>query len=248
MSNNFDLTIVVPAFNEEKRIGSTLDNLADFTKKDSFLKTLNVEVVVVSADSIDQTHQIIDSKKGKFKNFKFIKPGAPMGKGRDVQSGILAAEGAAVLFMDADEATPLSHVEEFYKVYKSGNDVVIGVRNISSHHPNIVRRTISIIGNILFRVVGGLWISDSQCGFKLFSKNAAKLCFQNLSIMGWGFDMEVLTIVHQNKLKIKTIQIEDWKAVPNGTFENNLFANILTSLGDLAKILLKRIFRLYKFN
>ena len=247
-NKNFDLTIVVPAFTEEKRIGSTLHNLADFIKKDDFIKNLTIEVIVVSANSNDRTHQIIDSMKNEFKNFIFVKPGAPMGKGRDVQSGILAANGNAVLFMDADQATPLSHIEEFYREYLSSNDVVIGTRKISSHHPSVLRRLISIFGNILFRIVGGLWITDSQCGFKLFSKKAANLCFHNLSIMGWGFDMEVLTIAHQNKLKIKTIQIDDWKDIPNGTFENRLFTNILTSLGDLFKILLKRIFRLYKFN
>jgi len=246
--NSIDLSIIIPALDEEKRIGDTLSDLADYLKKDKLIAQLSVEIIVVSADSKDKTHDVVLSKKHLFEHFKFLTPGKRVGKGRDVKVGMLAATGNAVLFMDADEATPLFHIAEFYNLYLEGNEVVIGTRNLIAHHPNIIRRIISITGNIIFRIVGGLWVPDSQCGFKLFSYRAAQLCFNNLSIMGWGFDMEVLTIAQSNKIPLKCVQLIDWRDIPGGTFENKLIRNIISSLNDLRKIFINRVFSNYKFK
>jgi len=241
----YDLTILIPAYSEEKRIGNTLDKLSSSIESNIFFKDKTVEVIVVSADSDDNTHKIVKNKQKHFKNFVFLRPGKKIGKGRDVQFGILRASGKAVLFMDADLATPLRHIQRLYKEYEKGADVVIATRNLKKHHSNIVRRGVSMSGNTLFRIFGGVWVEDSQCGFKLFSRKAAELCFSKLTIMGWGFDMELLTIAKTNKLSIVSVRVNDWKNIPGGTFDGSIISNSLNSLHDLTNILINRINRRY---
>lgn len=242
----FDLSIVIPALNEERRIGDTLDELADFLRSNPTLKELSVEVVVVSADGVDRTHQIVETKEALFDTFVFLKPGRRVGKGRDVQYGMLRARGNAVVFMDADLATPLRHLPKFYKAIVKGNEVVIGTRNIRKHHKHALRIMVSNVGNFLFRIAGGLWIEDSQCGFKMFNREAAQVCFSKLRIMKWGFDMEILAIAKANRYKIKSYRINDWKAMPHGTFEEGFLSNSVDSLGELTVILKRRISGAYK--
>ena len=240
-----DLTIIIPAYAEEKRIGKTLDELATFLGTDPVLRKLWVETIVVSADSPDETHRIVRSKQPLFQDFKLLKPGPKVGKGRDVQYGVLRARGQTVLFMDADLATPLSYIPLFYERQQLGHDIVIATRNLLKHHPHFGRRLLSNTGNLLFRVAGGLWIEDSQCGFKMFTRDAAQRCFSKLSILGWGFDMEVLAIARAHKLRIACHRVDDWVSVPDGTFTDGFLENAVQSLKELVSIFWKRLRRTY---
>lgn len=244
--NNIDLSIVIPAYREARRIGTTLDELASFIACDEYLMKKKIEVIVVAADSPDGTRRIVRSKKALFQNFVLVTPGPRIGKGRDVKAGMLQAKGNAVLFMDADRATPLYHITEFYQVLMQGNDVVIATRHLRRYRHSWLRIIISFFGNILFRIAGGVWVEDSQCGFKLFSLPAAQTCFSKLKILEWGFDMEVLAIAKANQLPIKTVPIDDWRDVVGGTFEDNILRNSASSLADLARILIRRVSGYYK--
>lgn len=240
-----DLTIVIPAYHEEKRIGKTLDELAYYLKSDKDMRNKVIEVIVSAADTTDKTHEVVLSKQNQFSDLRLLRPGSKLGKGRDVQYGMLRARGKAVMFMDADLATPLRHLQVFYRAYQQGSDVVIATRNLHKHHPNYLRRLLSNVGNFLFKIASGVWIEDTQCGFKLFSNEAAQLCFHKLTILDWGFDMEVLAIAKANKLQIKTIRVNDWRHVSNGTFELNILTNFANSFADLMKISAKRIHKDY---
>jgi len=242
-----DLTILIPALREEKRIGKTLDELASLLKKDPLLSKIEVEVIVSSPKSTDKTHEVVRSRTKKFKNLRLLMPGAPLGKGRDVQYGMLRSKGEAVLFMDADLATPLWHVSQFYKNYLKGDaEIIIATRNLFKHHKSRLRRLLSNTGNALFRISSGVWVEDSQCGFKMFSKNSNKICFSRLTIMKWGFDMEVLTIARANHLGIKTIRINDWQPIPGGPFDGGKFLRTaFSSLAELSYIFMNRIKRTY---
>lgn len=242
----FDLTIVIPAYREERRIGATLDELAEYLTKEKSLKKLSIEVLVVSANSPDKTHQVVLSKQKAFTSLQLLKPGARVGKGRDTRYGMLRAKGNTIIFMDADLATPLHYLPEFYARQQAGADVVIATRNLRSHHPNGLRRLVSNGGNLLFRIAGGVWVEDSQCGFKMFSKKAAKLCFSRQTIMGWGFDMEILAIAKTNKLNIECIRVDDWISVPEGTFAGSVISSSLSSLHELGCIFVKRLSGAYK--
>lgn len=247
-NSQFDLSIVIPAYREGKRIGKTLDELSVFLREDKILKPLNVEVLVVSADSPDNTHAIVLKKKAKFTHLTLLKPGPKVGKGRDVQYGMLKAKGASVIFMDADLATPLRHLPQFYVAQQKGADIVIATRNLLKHHPSPSRRLLSNAGNFLFRIAGGVWVEDSQCGFKMFTAEAAQICFSKLNIMGWGFDMEVLAIAKANKLKVVSKRANDWISVPEGTFVGGVIKNSLVSLGELAYIFGHRMRGTYKIR
>lgn len=241
-----DLSIVIPAYKEEKRIGKTLDKLAEYLKTNTVMEELRVEVLVVAADAPDKTDEIVLSKTKNFKELQLLKPGPKVGKGRDVQFGMLRAKGRAVIFMDADLATPLHHVDQFYKAFLRGSEVVVGTRNLMKHHPSYVRRTISNLGNVLFRILGGVWIEDSQCGFKMFSREAMQVCFSRLEIMGWGFDMEILAIAKTNKFKIISYRLNDWVSVPDGTFLEGMIKSSVESLRELLHIFIRRLRREYK--
>ena len=246
-SKLIELSIVIPALNEEKRIGKTLDELSKFLKSDMIMSSVNCEVIVVSADGTDRTHEVAIKHSKKFTNFVLLKPGKPVGKGRDVQYAMLRAKGNHAIFMDADLATPLHHLPVAYSKALEGSDIVIATRNLQKHHSSLPRRILSQAGNAAFRVLGGVWVEDSQCGFKLFSHQAIRICFKRQTIMRWGFDMELLAIAKTHGLAIERIRVNDWQHVPGGTFDSRqIIHNALQSLEDLLYIARNRLLGRYK--
>jgi len=109
-----DLSIVIPAYCEERRIGMSLDELAGFLNENAFFKQKRAEVIVVSADCSDRTHEIVLTKQSRFKDLRLVKTEPNRGKGYSVRQGMLEATGNIIIFMDADLATPLHHMEAFY--------------------------------------------------------------------------------------------------------------------------------------
>lgn len=244
----FDLSIVIPAYREEKRIGKTLDELAAFLQASKQMQAKTIEVIVVAADTPDATHAIVRAKKPKFAHLSLVQPGPVVGKGRDVKVGMLRAHGASVIFMDADLATPLVHLPRFYEQYRKGSDVIIATRNLHKHHPNFWRRLLSNTGNFVFRLASGVWVEDSQCGFKMFSHRAAQICFSQLTMMGWSFDMEILAIARANGFTIVTQRVNDWVSVPDGTFAGGMVKNAAASLRDIGHIFWKRLSGRYRIT
>lgn len=240
-----DLTIVIPALHEEKRIGATLDNLAAFLKSDDFFRQKTVEIIVVAADTTDRTQEIVLGKQTLFRQLKLLKPGSPVGKGRDVQYGVLRAAGNIVVFMDADLATPLHHLQIFYTACTEGNDMVVGTRNLLKYRPSKLRSLYSTFGNALYRMAGGIRVEDTQCGFKMFTARAAYLCFTKLTILGWGFDMELLAIAKANKLKIKPYRISDWKHMPYSTHTDGTIKIAVRNVRDFGLIAINRLRGVY---
>lgn len=239
------MSIVIPALHEERRIGPTLDALAVLLKTVPYRRR-TVEVIVVAADTVDKTKEIVLSKQSLFSTLTLLEPGKPVGKGRDVQYGILRARGRCVIFMDADLATPLHHIETFYAQCAAGNDIVIGTRNLLTYRSSGVRGIFAYVGNALYRLGGGMPVEDTQCGFKMFSAPAAKLCFSKLRIMGWGFDMELLAIAKANNLSLKTVRLPDWQHMPHSTHHESFARISLRSLKDFTLITTRRLRRIYE--
>ena len=224
--------IIIPAYQEANRLGSTLEQLSRFLNENG-LGT--VEVLVVAADSPDGTVDVARSKADMFKNFRVIEAGPRAGKGRDVSLAMLEAKGEYKLFMDADLATPLHHLNMVFRLMEEKADVVIGVRNLHSSHTGL-RKIISMAGNLLVRFVLGVNIKDTQCGFKAFRGPVADDLFGVQTINGWGFDMELLAVARQRGYNIRTIPIHDWKDVDGGTFQNTAIRGALSTLKDLFTI------------
>lgn len=241
-----DLSIVIPAFNEERRVGKTLNALAEFLDYNAFLNSKSVEVVVVAADASDRTLEIVESKMKLFHNLLILKPGPRAGKGRDVQYGMLRAHGKYVVFMDADLATPLRYIEVFYKACQTGSDVVVGIRDHLVRHPALLERWASNFGNRIFTLLSGVKVSDTQCGFKMFHGRVAQSCFSRQTLPGWWFDIEILTIARINNLSILPITVEGWEEMPFSTYDISNIRTAATYTADTFRILRNRLNGTYK--
>lgn len=201
------LTIVVPAYQEADLIAKSLQDLAAAIKK--YLDPTTTEVIVVTADSPDGTSELAEQNAKLFDHFSLIRAGKRVGKGRDVRLGILAGQGAYRMFMDADMATPLHHLQHVKQFMEADGQLTIGIRPLAVIHTGL-RKYISEFGNILVRTLLTPGISDSQCGFKVFRADVAEVLFSRMTILSWGFDMELLTIARIHKYKIDTMEIKDW--------------------------------------
>ena len=231
------LSIIIPTYNEAGRIGKTLDDLADYLKKEK----IDAEVIVADASSPDGTSKIVLKHKKYFKELALLdagpKPPGKFIKGRQVKAGMLKAKGDIVLFMDADLATPLKYIKEAISQIDSGNEVSICVRNLQKSHKGL-RRIISGFGNFLVQLLLLPGISDTQCGFKAFTKDSVKVIFPLQTIDGWGFDMEVLAIARKKGYTIGLIQVPDWQDIKEGSKISGTspIKASLQTFGDLLRI------------
>ncbi len=229
-----DLSIIIPALREEKLIARTLTKTADFITAHPELGV--VEVVVVAADAGDSTEDIAKTYAHLFTHYQVINSGPRVGKGHDVQTGVLAARGEKRIFMDADLATPLRHLPALSRALDD-HEVAIGVRNLSGIHKGFIRTFLSQAGNFLIRCVLLPGIKDTQCGFKGFQAAAAKKLCGALKTKGWGFDMEILARARRAKYNIGQVAIPDWhEARTEGLVGDSKTGVALQSLRELAHI------------
>lgn len=211
-----DLSIIIPAYNEAKRIGGTLDAvLAWLGHKGG----LTWELIVVDNNSNDGTGDVARQHSGQYPQIRVLRE-ERQGKGYAVRTGMLAAEGQIRLFMDADHSTTIDHYDRFAPYLEQGYDIVIGslaVKGSSVKHEGrepIWRVILGKLGNkwIQFFAVWG--ISDTQRGFKLFTARAADTIFPRMTIFGWGFDVEVLAIGRSQGFRIKELPVKEWNNDP----------------------------------
>jgi glycosyltransferase involved in cell wall biosynthesis len=208
MNETIDLSIIVMSYMESKFIVDTLKSLS------AFLATRNygtIEVLVVVADSPDGTARLAESQAKLFDHFRIIHAGPRVGKGRDVRLGMFEARGRYRLFMDADLATPLIHLDDVHAFMKRGGQVGIAVRNLFRIHKGISRKLMSKSVNIAAQILVVPGIKDTQCGFKVFEAKAAEDIFGRITLLNWSFDLEVLAIARQLHYKIEFFETADWK-------------------------------------
>jgi dolichyl-phosphate beta-glucosyltransferase len=139
----------------------------------------------------------------------------PHTKGNNVQTAMLVARGTYAIYMDADLATPLHHLDAMIELLET-NDIVNGQRGISKIHTGH-RQFISRFGNLLVRAILLPGFKDTQCGFKGFRMEAAKQLFARQRIASWGFDMEILALAKNMNYRIAHLPIPDWHDVAGGT-------------------------------
>jgi dolichyl-phosphate beta-glucosyltransferase len=204
-----DLSIILPAYMEAARIADSLTTLEAFLKTRDYGR---VQVIVVVADSADGTAKIADSMAHKFHDLRVIHAGPRVGKGRDVRLGMFEANGKYRIFMDADLATPLEHLDDIKRdVIDKNEKVGIAVRDLVSSHSGLMRKAITQGGNLLIQILLLPGLKDTQCGFKVFEADAAEHIFNRMTILGWGFDLEILAIARMLHYKIILIDAPDWK-------------------------------------
>lgn len=209
------LSIIIPAYNEEKRVGPTVQSVCTWLAKQPF----DGEVIVVDNRSTDATTEVV---RGRMHQFPFLhvlhEPRG--GKGYAVQAGMLKSHGQVRLFMDADNATPIDHFEKAKPYLDQGYDVVIGslavagAQVLHGGEEPLWRRVLGKLGNLWIQAlaVPGIW--DTQRGFKVFSAKAAEDIFPRLTTFAFAFDIEVLAIARARGYRIKEIPVQ-WKNDPD---------------------------------
>lgn len=214
--SQIDLSIVIPTYKEEGRIGDSLVQLAKYLSACEY----NVEVLIVDADSPDQTVAEANMQAKLFRHFRVLsagpKPARRAIKGKQVRDGIFEAKGRYIMFMDADLATPLKYLQSVFDAMNADKPVAICVRDLNSSHHGL-RKMISGFGNFLVQVMLLPGIRDTQCGFKAFEREAAHKIFARQKVLGWGFDLEVLAIARKLGYGIEIIDTPDWHDVKTGS-------------------------------
>ena len=208
------LTIVIPAYNEEKRLPPTLAKVAAFLRRQSYIS----EVLVVENGSTDNTSTVVTTFIAEH-----VRPDDPFqihllhsekGKGRAVKHGVLAGRGEYLLVSDTDLAVPIDEVTQFLPPVLDKHDYAIAIasREIKGavrHGEPVYRHLMGRVFNLLVRLLAVPAIHDTQCGFKCFSREAAQLIFPLQRVDGWGFDVELLFIAQSHGLRIVEIPV-DW--------------------------------------
>ena len=232
-----ELSIVVPAYNEEARIPLTLSRTLDYL--DRHLPAS--EVLVVDDGSTDNTASIVEERAAGEPRVRLLRLPRNRGKGAAVRTGMLAARGEHVLFMDADMSTPIGEVEKLFFYARRGNDVVIGSRgladsDIRARQP-LFRESMGRVFNLLVRALLFGEFRDTQCGFKLFSRQAARDLFGRQTLDGFSFDVEILLLARQAGLEVKEVPIT-WYHAPHSKVSP--FGDSRRMFLDLLRLRLRR--------
>lgn len=202
------LSVIIPAYNEEARIGQTLEAVYAYLTAQPY----TWEVLVVLDGVKDNTLAVVEAFATGKAHIQWLNRLENRGKGYTVREGMLAATGQIRLFTDADNSTDMSHFDEMRPLFEQGYGVVIGSRDGKDHpkaqqaHPQpFVKRVLGNLGNLFIQAVAvpGIW--DTQCGFKAFTAEAAEQIFGRAKIDRWAFDIEALVLARQFGHKIGVI-------------------------------------------
>ncbi len=215
METSCDISIVIPAYNEESRLSPTLDRVLNFVRQ----RAWDAEVIVVDDGSRDRTTDIVRDYAQSDGIVRLIQNPGNRGKGYSVRSGVLNARGKIVLFSDADLSSPIEEAPKLLEALENGADVAIGSRwmrsELQTKRQSLARQVLGRVFNLLLRMVLRLDFKDTQCGFKAFRRHAAKEVFQLQRIERWGFDPEILFLAR--RAGFKTVEVPVRWGHDNGT-------------------------------
>lgn len=224
------ISVVIPIYNEEKRI-KNLQQIISYLKKQKYLW----EVVLINDGSKDKTQDKLNQLK-KRRNFTIISYNENQGKGFAVKTGMLSAKGKYRVFLDIDLSTPITELDKFLP-YLNKYDVVIGSRKMKESNvisrQSFTREVLGRIFTLISQKVLQIDVSDFTCGFKCFSGETVNKTFSKQTINGWGFDSEILYISKIAKHSIKEVPVI-WRNAPGTKVK---FPNaIISSFLELIKI------------
>jgi dolichyl-phosphate beta-glucosyltransferase len=200
-----ELSIIIPAYNEESRIAKSLDIAIDYLNKFGLL----YEIVVVDDGSKDNTLKVL----GTFSNY-IIVLAQPfnMGKGAAVRRGMLESSGKIRLFSDADFSTPIYELPKLIEKIQNGADICIGSRAIDrsmvKEHQPFYREFMGKTFNKFVQTLVFKGITDTQCGFKAFTESAVNKVFNKAKINGFSFDVEILYLAKLEQLIVEQVPVE----------------------------------------
>lgn len=201
------ISIVIPAYNESARLARTLDRVLDFVRRQAW----DAEVIVVDDGSIDRTADLVRDYARNNGMVRLIQNPGNRGKGYSVRHGMLNAEGAIVVFTDADLSSPIEEAAKLLQALDTGADVAIGSRwlrsDLQTQRQSLARQIMGRAFNVLLRILLRLDFKDTQCGFKAFRRSAAKTLFPLQTVEGWGFDPEILFLARRFGFKVAEVPV-----------------------------------------
>ncbi len=244
--NKIFVSVIIPAYKESKRIGSTLVSLNNYFKNKSY----TYEIIVVNDGSPDNLSEVISEYKRKVDNLKLVSYQKNQGKGYAVKTGMLEAVGEYRLFMDADNSVDISHLDKFLENCGNGtgkSDVVIGSielleeGSVKKENNGFLRNFLGKLSKKPVELLATPGIKDTQRGFKLFTKRAAEAVFSKTTIFRFAFDIEALVIARKNNYQIKELPVVFNNPVGSTV---SLFSYV-DSLKDLAIITFRKLLGKY---
>jgi dolichyl-phosphate beta-glucosyltransferase len=202
-----DLSIIIPAYNEEALIVNTLESLRSYMAA----RIEKYEIVVVDDGSHDKTAAFIQEwQKNSGADLQLLVNQKNMGKGFSIRRGVMESRGQYMIFIDADLPYELSAIDDFLKALKNGYDLAVGSRVLPGSEVRGVPAYRYIAGQIFSLMVQAVLFSglpDTQCGFKSFTSAAAREIFRRTSIDGFGFDVEMLFVARKLKLRVQPVAV-----------------------------------------
>jgi dolichyl-phosphate beta-glucosyltransferase len=207
LTTSSGISIVIPAFNESTRLGPTLDRVLEFICEQSW----DVEVIVVDDGSRDGTAELVREYARRSPIVRLVQNEGNRGKGYSVRNGVLHAQGAIVLFTDADLSSPIEEAPKLIAALEAGADVAIGSRwvrsDLQTQRQSVARQVMGRTFNLLLRALLSLDFKDTQCGFKAFRRTAAITLFSLQRTEGWGFDPEILFLANRLGFRVAEIPV-----------------------------------------
>jgi dolichyl-phosphate beta-glucosyltransferase len=214
VATRLTVSVVIPAYNEEQRLPPYLDTIRDHFDEDL---VGCYEVIVVDDGSTDGLVEQLQRTATEFPHLRVISHPQNLGKGAAVRTGVLAAAGRFVLFADADGATPIEEERRLRAQLQSDADIAIGSRRVASGKVRRNRHPLrSLVGRSfarLAKVMLGLSVHDTQCGFKMFRREVAEKLFPQMREDGYYFDLELLILADRYGYRVKEVPI-NWADKP----------------------------------
>lgn len=214
------LSVIIPAYNEARRLVSSLERVVTYLDSQPF----SSEVLVVDDGSSDETALVARNYAGRHATVRILRYATNRGKGYAVRVGMMEANGHLLLLCDADLSTPIEEVEKLAAFLEEGYDVVIGSRALPESelriHQPWLRERLGRTFNLVVRLLGVRGFADTQCGFKLFTRRAARDVFPRLRTNRWAFDVEALLVALKMNYRIQEVPVV-WVNAP-GTKVNVL--------------------------
>ena len=202
------LSIVIPAYNEALRIGTTLEKICRYVESRSY----TWELVVVDDGSTDETARIVTDFARESSRIRILRNKPNRGKGFSVRRGALEARGEFVLFTDADLSAPIDELDSLFKALNcDGADAAVGSRALRRELVGLRQPWFREYGgrffNLLVRFLTGLSIRDTQCGLKLFRRVSTHRAFELQRATGFGFDPELLFLIRRTGGKMIEVPV-----------------------------------------
>ncbi len=208
MSNPF-LSIIIPAYNEERRLPGTLEQVLSFLNSQSYQS----EILIVENASQDNTFQVAEEFASRFHAESLpiqVLKEQERGKGAAVKKGMYASSGEYRFMCDADLSMPVSEINRFFPPVLPDVDIAIASREAPGavrYNEPAYRHLVGRVFNTLIRLLALPTLNDTQCGFKCFRGDIVEGLFGDMTITGWSFDVEILYLAQRRGLRIKEVPI-----------------------------------------